>query len=174
MIDKILNLIDFYYFFYENFRIILFRPKRWYNESVSLGRSISMEALIPKPLESSSPEVLHEGLYKILHGIQEEFGFEESVIARLIHKPRTTVNGWFKNKSVKVSRDKYTPDDVQIYELIELYDTLSSYFVKTEDQLIWLKTEHPAFGELSPLSYIYKHPSHLRDVRRYLEARMNP
>lgn len=138
------------------------------------NRSISMEALIPKPLESSSPEALHEGLYKILHGIQNEFGFEEAVIARLIHKPPTTVNGWFKKESVKVSKDRYTPDDVQIYELIELYDTISSYFVKTEDQIKWLKTEHRAFGGLSPLSYIYEHPSHLRDVRRYLEARMNP
>ena len=133
-----------------------------------------MEALIPKPLESSSPEALHEGLYKILRGIQNEFGLEEAAIARLIHKPPTTVNGWFKKGSVKVSKNRYTPDDVQIYELIELYDTISSYFVKTEDQIKWLKTEHHAFGKLSPLSYIYEHPSHLRDVRRYLEARMNP
>ncbi|MFT6631925.1 MAG: hypothetical protein ACJAS4_001886 [Bacteriovoracaceae bacterium] len=138
------------------------------------NRGSIMEALVPKPLESSSPEDLHKGLYKILHGIQKEFGFDEVVIAKLLHKPRTTVNGWFKNGSVKVSKDKYTPDDVQIYELIELYDTISSYFVKTEDQVKWLETEHRAFNKLSPLLYIFEHPSHLRDVRRYLEARMNP
>ncbi len=138
------------------------------------NRGIDMEALVPKPLESSSPEDLHKGLYKILHGIQKEFGFDEVVIAKLLHKPPTTVNGWFKKESVKVSKDKYTPDDVQVYELIELYDTISSYFVKTEDQVKWLETEHRAFNKLSPLSYIFAHPSHLRDVRRYLEARMNP
>ncbi len=138
------------------------------------NRGIDMEALVPKPLESSSPEDLHKGLYKILHGIQKEFGFDEVVIAKLLHKPPTTVNGWFKKESVKVSKDKYTPDDVQVYELIELYDTISSYFVKTEDQVKWLETEHRAFNKLSPLSYIFEHPSHLRDVRRYLEARMNP
>lgn len=138
------------------------------------NKEIKMEALVPKPLESSNPEDLHKGLYKILHGIQKEFGFDEVVIAKLLHKPPTTVNGWFKKKSVKVSKDKYTPDDVQIYELIELYDTISSYFVKTEDQVKWLQTEHRAFNGISPLSYIFEHPSHLRDVRRYLENRMNP
>jgi hypothetical protein len=133
-----------------------------------------MEALVPMPLRSSSPEDLYRGLYKILRGIQREFGFDESEISKLLHKPRTTVNGWFKNGSVKVSKSRYTPDDVQIYELIELYDCLSSYFVRTEDQVKWLKTEHKTFGHLSPMSYIFKHPAHLRDVRNYLEYRMSP
>ena len=133
-----------------------------------------MEALLPKPLRSSNPTHLHKGLFKILSGIMKELGLQQSDISKILHKPPTTISGWLNTGEVKVSKSKYTPDDVQIYELIELYDCLTSYFVNTTDQVNWLKTPLNVFGNKSPMASMFEHPNHLRNVRNYLEGRMNP
>ena len=104
----------------------------------------------------------------------EEFEWGQSHIAKILHIPHTTVNGWFKREEVKVSKGKATPNDVQIYDFIDLYNSISSYFVRKEDQVGWLSKDHEAFGDRSPLAYMYEHPSHLREVKYYLETRMNP
>jgi hypothetical protein len=141
---------------------------------ISTQRGEDMEALLPKPLKSYEPDDLYKGLFKILSGIMKEFDLLQSDIAKILHKPPTTVSGWLNSGEVKVTKSKYTPDDVQIYELIELYDCLTSYFVRTADQVDWLRTPITAFGNKSPLNYMFEHPSHLRNVRNYLERRMSP
>ncbi len=134
-----------------------------------------MHALIPRPLQSADSKALKSGLFKILNGIKEELQLSQGQLVKILRRPKQTVNDWFnKHHEISISRDRYTPDDVQIYELIELYDCLTSYFVKTSDQIKWLNEKNIAFGNISPLEYIYQHPSHLRDVRMYLERRMNP
>ena len=108
-------------------------------------------------MKSLNHNDLSKGLFKIVNGIMNELGFNQTEISKILHNPLTTI----------------TPDNIQIYELIELYDCLTSYFVKTEDQVKWLNTKQLVFKDMSPLEYIYQHPNNLRDVRLLLEHRMN-
>jgi hypothetical protein len=133
-----------------------------------------MESILPSSLIDFHKTDLHSGLFKIIEGIKNEFEFTQRDLSKILHRPPTTISNWFEQKLIKVSKEGHTPDDAQIYELIELYDSLTSYFVHTQDQKAWLTTAQQIFENLSPIAYMQKHPAHLREVRKYLDRRINP
>ena len=115
---------------------------------------------------------LEKALYKILNGIKEEFDLDEEILAKILHRSHQTIHDWFQNQEVKVSTSTYTAEDLEVFALIELYDTLTSYFVSNVDQKKWLKTKHYFFNNESPIDYMIKSQGRISEVSKYLETKI--
>lgn len=127
-----------------------------------------------KPSNSSniSRSELKSALYRVLLGIENAWEIEQTDLADILHRSPSTISEWKSKKAVSVSIHP-SPNDVQIYELIELYDSVSSLFVRVEDQIGWLKTKSRDFGGKSPIELLKIQPKNLFALREWVDHLVN-
>jgi hypothetical protein len=119
-------------------------------------------------------KTLGSALFKVLEGISKSWDLDQTELAAILHRDPSTLSTWKKSKSVTVSKDRPAPNDVQIYELIEFFDSLSSMLFRKEDQTKWLRTPSIEFGKKSPLALLKENPKNLFVLREYVDRVARP
>src|SRR4051812_2611584 len=99
-------------------------------------KKITASTLLPEGISNSN---LKTALFHVLFGIEKAWQLEQNDLAGILHRSASTISDWKTKKAVSVSPEP-SPNDAQIYELIEFYDSVTSFFVRVEDQVSWLKT----------------------------------
>jgi hypothetical protein len=136
-----------------------------------------MEFALGKP---HVPNGLGEGralgsaLFKVLEGITNAWKLEQAELAAILHRDPSTISTWKRAKSVAVSKDNPAPNDVQIFELVEFFDSLSSMILRKEDQIRWLRTSSVEFGGKSPFELLKENPKNLFALREYVDRISRP
>ncbi len=125
-------------------------------------------------LYHESPNDLKVALHHVLFGIEKAWRIEQSDLASILHRSPSTISEWKGKGAVSVSTGKPSPNDAQIYELIELYDAVTSLFVRVEDQISWLHTKSLDFGGKSPLQLLKEHSQNLFALRAWVEHLARP
>ncbi len=127
---------------------------------------------VPPARGKSTP--LKTALYQVLFGIEDRWQLGQQELAAILHRSASTISDWKKNEAVAVSQDRPSPNDAQIYEFIELYDSVSSLFVRLEDQIRWLTTPSPDFHSKSPLQLLKASPKNLYALREWVDHFARP
>jgi hypothetical protein len=117
---------------------------------------------------------LKTALFQVLQGIEKTWKIEQSELAAILHRSASTVSDWKTKKAVSVSVDNPSPNDAQIYELIEFYDSVASLFIRVEDQIGWLKTKSQDFGGKSPLELLKIQSKNLFALREWVDHVARP
>ncbi len=121
-----------------------------------------------------SPTELRQALFHVLSGISSTWQLDQNSLAAIIHRSPSTISEWMNKESVSVSMSTPSPDDAQIYEFIEFYDSVSSLFVRVEDQTRWLKQAATEFGNKSPITILEEHPKNLYMLREWVDRAARP
>lgn len=127
------------------------------------------ESSLSRQVTNEKKDDLKIALAKILFGIERTWKLKPNELAEILHRAPSTVANWKRNESVSVSSDKPSPNDSQIYGFIELYDSLSAFFVCVEDQTGWLRTKSPDFGDKSPLDLLKKEVKYLYKLHEWID-----
>ncbi|MGK5081848.1 hypothetical protein WDW37_00985 [Bdellovibrionota bacterium FG-1] len=117
---------------------------------------------------------LKTALCRVLFGIEETWGLDQNDLAGILHRRSSTISDWKTNQAVSVSPVNPSPNDTQIYEFIEFFDSVSSLFVRIEDQVGWLKTASPDFGGKSPLELLKLNNKNLFALREWVDHLARP
>lgn len=125
------------------------------------------------PIHSPNDD-LKTALYRVLFGIGETWALDQNDLAGILHRRSSTVSDWKVNEAVSVSQENPSPNDTQIYEFIEFYDSVSSLFVRAEDQVGWLKTASPDFGGKSPIELLKINNKNLFALREWVDHLARP
>jgi hypothetical protein len=128
----------------------------------------------PAPPAHDPSDDLKMALYRVLFGIEGTWGLDQNDLAGILHRRSSTISDWKTNEAVSVSPETPSPNDTQIYEFIEFYDSVSSLFVRIEDQVGWLKTASPDFDGKSPLAYLKLHSKNLFALREWVDHLARP
>jgi hypothetical protein len=117
---------------------------------------------------------LKTALNRALFGIGDTWRLDQNDLAAILHRRSSTISDWKTNKAVSVSPENPSPNDTQIYEFIEFYDSVSSLFVRVEDQVGWLKTASPDFGGKSPIELLKINNKNLFALREWVDHLARP
>jgi hypothetical protein len=130
-------------------------------------------ALAKDPRVQWSLEDLNSGLFLMVNGIKNVWNLSQKDLAEVLHRSGSTISDWKTHQRIHVSK---TPDanDKLIYEFIEFYDSVTSFFSRTSDQVKWLKTESEDFKNESPLSLLKKDPKNLYCLREWIDRLARP
>jgi hypothetical protein len=128
----------------------------------------------PAPPAHDPNDDLKTALYRVLFGIGDTWGLDQNDLAGILHRRSSTISDWKTNKAVSVSPENPSPNDTQIYEFIEFYDSVSSLFVRVEDQVGWLKTASPDFGKKSPIELLKTNNKNLFVLREWVDHLARP
>jgi hypothetical protein len=128
----------------------------------------------PIPPSYGANSDLKTALYCVLFGIEETWKLDQSDLAEILHRRSSTISDWKTKQAVSVSPETPSPNDTQIYEFIEFYDSVSSLFVRIEDQIGWLKTPSSEFGGKSPLELLKMNCRNLFALREWIDHLARP
>jgi hypothetical protein len=117
---------------------------------------------------------LKTALYHVLFGIEEAWKLDQTDLAEILHRRSSTISDWKLKGAVSVSPQNPSPNDTQIYEFIEFYDSVSSLFVRIEDQVRWLKTPSEDFGGKSPIDLLKLNNKNLYSLREWVDFLARP
>lgn len=118
---------------------------------------------------------LRTALYHVLFGIKNTWKLEQNDLAGILHRTPSTISDWKTNQTVSVSSSQHpSPNDSQIFEFIELYDSVSSLFLRVEDQIKWLKTKSSDFRNESPLELLKLSNKNLFALREWVDHLARP
>jgi hypothetical protein len=120
------------------------------------------------PKAQWSLEDLKSGLFLSVTGIENTWNLSQSDIAEVLHRSASTISDWKAKGKIHVSKNP-DPNDKVIYEFIEFYDSVSSFFSRTSDQIKWLKTSSKDFKNESPLSLLKKDIKNLYFLREWMD-----
>ncbi len=126
------------------------------------------------PSQKGAGNDLKVALFHVLFGIEGNWQLEQNDLAGILHRSPSTISDWKRNESVSVSPENPSPNDAQIYEFIELYDSVSSFFVRVEDQISWLKSISRDFGGKSPIQLMKDHSKNLYALREWIDHLARP
>ena len=106
-------------------------------------------------------------LAEALTFLKAQWSWSGTTLEEVTHIPATTINSWIANKFVPI--EERQSNNVQaILHLIAVHKDLDSIFEQPENQLQWLNTKHPDFGE-APIEKMKKSMEGLIGVRQYLD-----
>lgn len=137
------------------------RTQRHRQESSKLRQSNSGEGDGLNPTKAS--EAVADGL----RYLKDQWDWNGSQIARVLHLSPTTINGWIRRRIVPISRN-ITPDVQAVVHLLAVHRSLASMFSEPFHQLQWLETSHPDLG-VAPLNKMSESMAGLIHVRQYLD-----
>ncbi len=113
-------------------------------------------------------------LYKILKGIQAEWGLLDSEMADILQRTPSTYGTWTSNKSVSISKDHPSANDQAIFAFIDIFDLVSSLLYREEQRKEWIRKSNPALDGKSPLDVMRSSAENLFEFKHYLERLANP
>jgi len=119
-------------------------------------------------------KALGSAIFKVLEGIASTWKLDQGELASILHRDPSTISTWKRAKSVAVSKEHPAPNDVQIFELIEFFDSLSSLLFRKEEQIKWLRTQSVEFGGKSPFELLRENPKNLFALREYVDRISRP
>jgi hypothetical protein len=125
------------------------------------------------PVQGSNTD-LKTALYRVLFGIENTWRLGQKELAEILHRRPSTISDWKIKEAVSVSPDSPSPNDSQIYEFIEFYDSVSSLFVRVEEQIKWLKTPSIDFGGKSPMELLKISNRNLFVLREWVDHLARP
>jgi hypothetical protein len=126
------------------------------------------------PPQKGAGNDLKTALFHVLFGIEDTWQLEQSDLAGILHRSASTISDWKSKEAISVAPENPSPNDAQIYEFIEFYDSVSSLFVRVEDQLGWLKTQSSDFNGKSPLNLLKEHSKNLYALREWVDHLARP
>jgi hypothetical protein len=112
-------------------------------------------------------------LYSTLRKIQETWGMSDEQIAALIHVDVNSYSQWMKNDSPEGDAPTVPRGMDHAIALASIYQSLGKKFPKVEDQVKWLFTAHPDFGQHKPIDIAASSPDHLFWLSYYLASNTN-
>lgn len=136
--------------------------------------ALKKSAVHSSPPHRGTGNDLKAALFHVLFGIEETWKLEQNDLAGILHRSPSTISDWKNKEEVSVSPERPSPNDAQIYELIEFYDSVSSLFVRVEDQMSWLKSASVDFGNRSPLELLKLTPKNLYVLREWIDHLARP
>lgn len=113
-------------------------------------------------------------IYKILKGIQGEWGLIDSEMADILQRTPSTYGTWGAAKSVSISADRPSANDQIIFAFIDIFDLVSSLIYREEQRKEWIRKQNPALGGRSPLDIMRNSAEDLFEFRHYLQRLINP
>ena len=113
---------------------------------------------------ASSRRVLGRALIRL----QGAWNFTNAEMANLIRVKPNTYGHWVKKKEVPFQRPPYSAESEIMIALLSIFRSLGAMFVSSSDQILWLKTPHPRFGE-SPLEFARHSSENLFYLKQYLD-----
>lgn len=132
---------------------------------------LSLRTEVPPGIDSND---LRTALHRVLFGIETTWGLDQNELAGILHRSPSTISDWKGKGSVSVSRENPSPNDTQIFEFVEFYDSVSSLFVRVEDQVGWLKTASSDFGGKSPIELLKNNSKNLFALREWVDHLARP
>lgn len=115
-----------------------------------------------------NPKIASEAMADGLNYIKEQWGWNGSKIARVLHLPPTTVNSWLRRRFVPMSGTLISPEIESVVHLLAIHRSLGAMFAEVFHQREWLHTEHPDLG-VSPESKMSESMAGLIFLRQYLD-----
>jgi hypothetical protein len=114
--------------------------------------------------ESLASEAVIDGLKYL----QTQWKWKGTDIGRVLHIPPTTINGWFRKGSLRVS-EPISPEVQLVIHLLAIHRNLSAMFSEPFHQIEWLNSPHPDFSGISPVERMTESAQGLIFVRQYLD-----
>lgn len=114
------------------------------------------------------PAKASEALADGLKFLRDQWNWNGSKIARVLHLSPTTINGWIRKGAVPVSGRSLPPDIEAVVHLLAIHRSLAAMFSEPFHQLQWLMTSHPDLG-VAPLNKMSESLAGLIQVRQYLD-----
>ena len=102
-----------------------------------------------------------------LENVTKKLNLKISEIAEILHVSKDSVSIWLKSVRIPIISSENTTIDA-IRTLFQIDKLLSTIFSKQEDQIEWLKSNHPLLGT-SPLEFIKIKKENQKILKRYIE-----
>lgn len=115
-----------------------------------------------------NPTKASEALVDGLRFLKDQWSWNGSEIARVLHLSPTTINGWIRRGTIPLKGRPLPPDVEAVVHLLAVHRNLAAMFSEPFHQLQWLTTSHPDFG-LAPLTKMSESMAGLIYVRQYLD-----
>lgn len=115
-----------------------------------------------------NPKKASEAIADGLLYLKDQWDWNGSKIARILHLSPTTINGWMRRKIVPISINNITPEIEAVIHLLAIHRSLASMFSVSYHQLQWLETSHPDIG-IAPLDKMSESVAGLIQIRQYLD-----
>ena len=115
-----------------------------------------------------NPGKASEALADGLQYLRDQWSWNGSKIARVLHLSPTTINGWIRRGIIPISGKNIPPEVEAVIHLLAVHRSLASMFSEPFHQLQWLATSHPDLG-ITPLSKMSESLAGLIQVRQYLD-----
>jgi Protein of unknown function (DUF2384) len=115
-----------------------------------------------------NPARASEALADGLRYLRDQWSWNGSKIARVLHLSPTTINGWIRRGIIPVSERNIPPEVEAVVHLLAIHRSLASMFSEPFHQLQWLATSHPDLG-FTPLHKMSESLAGLIQVRQYLD-----
>ena len=117
---------------------------------------------------------LGAAIFKILRGIQDEWGLTDSEMADVLQRSPSTYHTWKQSESVTISSERPSANDQVIFAFIDVFDSVSALFYRLEERKKWLRTANPAFNDRSPLDIMRASSENVFRLRDYLQRLVSP
>jgi hypothetical protein len=115
-----------------------------------------------------NPAKASEALADGLRFLKDQWSWNGSKIARVLHLSPTTINGWIRRGTIPVTGRQLSPDVEAVVHLLAVHRNLATMFSEPFHQLQWLTTPHPDL-EVAPLNKMSESMAGLIQVRQYLD-----
>jgi len=107
-------------------------------------------------------------VFEALDYLRQSWNMNGSKLAKLLHLPVNTMNHWLSRKKVPIGKPPFDAREEALLNLLAVHRSLHAMFSEPENQLAWLKTEHPGLGFV-PLERMQESITGLLFVRQYLD-----
>ncbi len=115
-----------------------------------------------------NPAKASEALADGLRFLRDQWSWNGSKIARVLHLSPTTINGWIRRRTIPISSRNLPPDIEAVVHLLAVHRNLAAMFSEPFHQLQWLATSHPDLG-VPPFKKMSESLAGLIQVRQYLD-----
>ena len=140
---------------------------------MSAIRFYSAQTVDPTRFRNASNPI-GNSIYKMLKGIQGEWGLIDSEMADILQRTPSTYGTWGTAQSVSISADRPSANDQTIFAFIDIFDLVSSLIYREEQRKEWIRKPNPALGGKSPLEIMRNSAEDLFEFRHYLQRLINP
>ncbi len=106
---------------------------------------------------------------KVLGRIQQDWGFANVAMARLLHVKANTYGQWLKQGRVPLGKPPWPADMESVITVMAIHRSLGAMFRSPQDQVLWLQEVHPDFSGLSPLESAVRSVAGLYYLKAYLD-----
>lgn len=130
--------------------------------------TLASQQIFPGMTAGLNPAKASEAIADGLLYLKDQWDWNGSKIARILHLSPTTINGWIRRKIVPISGNNITPEIEAVIHLLAIHRNLASMFSESFHQLQWLQTSHPDLG-VAPLNKMSESLAGLIQVRQYLD-----